>query len=657
MKLPDLFVNAVTTFDGKALTKGQKQITGFEKTVKNLAKSFGLAFSATAVVAFGKASVKAFAEDEKAAARLTQSVKNLGLGFEDARIKTFISDLEAAAGVADDVLRPAFQTLLQTTGSVARSQELLTLALDISAGSGVDAAEVAKDLSMAYLGQTKGLSKYNTGLTKTELTVAGFTKLQSKLTDQYSGQNAERLKTYAGRMEFLGVAAGNAQEIIGKGLVDALMILSGDTTVEELADSMKTAADNTSTLITNVAKLIKAINAPINVAAGGLAWFIEKTDKYADLIFAGDPSGFLTKPVTKTPGTGARSASPAGTFAASKARAKAEADATRRAKELLALTKKQQIADKNKLSLSKAAAVFDSTRISIAAALQATYDKETRLRLEALMAIEDDNGELALKKINELAALQKNADMAKLAGVTQISEKTLAALNTQLLTELKGINDSKMAESDKEAARQIAFGKYNAAITAAGELAAKESYSERVQIQLTEIARLASLSKTTSAALTLTKLRESEELSMIDRVAKAQAAADAARLKALQDYIALLGKVGSGGNTAGLTDSGVGSLIPAGATFNTVSEFAALTENLSSGVNAFDLFSTLTPDQQTGLGGYSPYMNYGSGYAQTYNININAGAIAAQDEFAGLIQDTIQRLNRGGDPLTTAGVL
>jgi len=40
-----------------------------------------------------------------------------------------------------------------------------------------------------------------------------------------------------------------------------------------------------------------------------------------------------------------------------------------------------------------------------------------------------------------------------------------------------------------------------------------------------------------------------------------------------------------------------------------------------------------------------------------YQITINAGAIASQDEFAGLIQDTIQRLNRGGDPLTTAGVL
>jgi len=144
---------------------------------------------------------------------------------------------------------------------------------------------------------------------------------------------------------------------------------------------------------------------------------------------------------------------------------------------------------------------------------------------------------------------------------------------------------------------------------------------------------------------------------MIDRVAAAQKKADEARLKALQDYIALLGKVGTGGNTAGLTSSGVGSLIPASATFSTVADFAALTEDLPANVSASDLFSTLTPDQQASLGGYSPYMNYGSGYPATYNINISAGVIAQQDEFTTLVQDTIQRLNRGGDPLTTAGFL
>jgi hypothetical protein len=44
------------------------------------------------------------------------------------------------------------------------------------------------------------------------------------------------------------------------------------------------------------------------------------------------------------------------------------------------------------------------------------------------------------------------------------------------------------------------------------------------------------------------------------------------------------------------------------------------------------------------------------GSNNSYTVTINAGAIASQDEFAALLQDTIQQLNRNGDPLTTAGV-
>jgi hypothetical protein len=43
---------------------------------------------------------------------------------------------------------------------------------------------------------------------------------------------------------------------------------------------------------------------------------------------------------------------------------------------------------------------------------------------------------------------------------------------------------------------------------------------------------------------------------MIDRIAKAQKAADDARLSALQAYIALLAKVGTGGGAAGLGGGG-----------------------------------------------------------------------------------------------------
>jgi hypothetical protein len=44
------------------------------------------------------------------------------------------------------------------------------------------------------------------------------------------------------------------------------------------------------------------------------------------------------------------------------------------------------------------------------------------------------------------------------------------------------------------------------------------------------------------------------------------------------------------------------------------------------------------------------------GNGNNYTVTVNAGAIASQDEFTALLQDTIQRINRNGDPLTTAGI-
>ena len=563
MKLPDLFVNAVTTFDGKALAKGQKQISGFEKSVKSLAKAFGVTLGVTAVAQFGKASVKAFADDQAAAVRLTKAVENLGLGFENSRITTFISDLEKSAAVADDVLRPAFQSLLSTTGSVTKSQDLLSLALEISAGSGVDAAEVAKDLSLAYLGQTKGLAKYNTGLSKTELTAAGFLTIQEKLTAQYSGQNAARLDTYAGKVGAVQIAYGNLQETVGGALIDAFAKLAGDTTTEDLTESVDNLADS----LASVVELAGAVATPfVNLAK----FFNDAAGSYVKLLYKVTGTAFRGNVADRQYGGAAADKYRAIEEAANaKARAKAEAEAAKRQKELIALQKKSALAEKNKLALTKASAVFDTERISIAAALRSTYDKETRLRLEALMAIAEDDGATALARIGELASFQKNADLERLAGVKTISSATLEAINTQLLKELGAINTSKMAEADKETARQIAFGKYNAAITAAGELVDKASYTERVQIQLTEIARLASLSKTDNAFITANKLREQAELDTIDRVAKAQAAADAARFASLQAYITALGTIAAptfgGGSTlsTAITKASVAAAIAA----------------------------------------------------------------------------------------------
>jgi hypothetical protein len=556
---------------------------------------------------------------------------------------------------------------------------MLNTALDISAGTGMDLVGATKILSQAYVGNLKGLRQLNLGLTQAELSSKSYLEIEKLIAIQYAGQSKNAADSYAGAVSRLKIAAEQASEQIGQSLVAALGTSSGG--MDKLIDKVDNAADSISGLITNTAYLSKELGNLFSSIPG--AGVLEDAGRALKNYLGRFSIGALRRNVDIV--LGRQGGFPQGVpqdlqnLRANTEKSKMDKEALKRQKELIALQKKAQLAEKNKLSLSKAAAVFDTNRISIAAALQATYDKETRLRLEALMAIEDDNGELALRKINELAALQKNADMAKLAGVTQISEATLSALNTQLLTELKVINDSKMAEGEKEQARQIAFGKYNAAITAAGELAAKESYSERVQIQLTEIAKLASLSKTSNAALTLTKLRESEELNMIDRVAAAQKRADDARLSALQTYINTLAKAGTGPSA---NAAAIQKMTPSEAEIalakEPVSVATSLTPAQISGIRyaaqAQDAYEkSLSQISLTnaiaqgslmqGLGSGLSLSSAASGAryaaqaAATYNININAGAIASQDEFTTLLQDTIQKINRDGDPLTTAGIL
>ena len=543
MALP--VINIGSKLDGKGFKQAETAADKLGKSVKNLGKAFGITFGATVLANYTKNAVKAFAENEKSAKRLTTVVKNLGLAFEVPQIERNLDDISAKYGYQGEVLREAFQKLIGVTASVAKSTELLNLSLSIAAGSGQDLLTVNQDLAAAYVGNTRGLRKYNLGLTQSELKTLKFEDAVALLTATFKGSAEAELGTYSGKMRVLGEAADNAQEIIGGGLVDALMILSGDSTVDELAKSMAELATNTSTALTNIAEFGRGVQDIIGPISRTLEKFIKVTQPFADLIFAGDPTGFLAKPRPRAGRSFEGGQDSVAEGKLQKQRAEALKKELANQKRLAAERAKAAQAEKNKISLSKAAAAFDSTRISIAAALQATYDKETKLRLEALMLIEEDKGDEALKKINELAKLQKNADLQRLAGVTEISSATLQALNTQLLTELKVINDSKMAEGNKELAREEAFKKYNAAITAAGTLMAKEAYSERVQIQLTEIARLASLSNTYNAAKTNSLLLESAELSMIDRVAKAQALADDARLKSLKEYAAALGGIGT----------------------------------------------------------------------------------------------------------------
>ncbi len=393
--MSNIRIDIASEFKDRGFKQAEKATTGLNNNLKALGKTLVGALSVREVYQFGKAAVNAFSEDEQAAIRLSQSLNNLGLAFEDMRVKQFISDLEAASGVLDDSLRPAMQSLLMTTGSVAKSQELLTLALDMSRASGIDVATVSKDLSKAYVGQSRSLSKYNTGLSQVELRTKSFAELQEFLNKQFAGQNAAFLETYAGKVSMLNVAYANMQETIGEGLVDAFEILSGDGGIGGGTKAMDVFGESIANVTRGIAELTRSFFTLQNYGSTVFDFF-KAVVKEGNIWDAFQSLGKNNKPLFFPTGG-------MGVTAEEKARAKAEALAAKRQKELLALTKKQVKAQQELNKKKKEEGIlgdiskrFDEERIQIAAALAGKVNEVEKLRLELMQAILDEDVKRAL---------------------------------------------------------------------------------------------------------------------------------------------------------------------------------------------------------------------------------------------------------------------
>ena len=72
----DLAIRIATTLDSTGINKADKAVKRFDKTVSKLGRNLGLTLGSAAMVAYGKAAVKAFAADEAAANRLASAVDN-----------------------------------------------------------------------------------------------------------------------------------------------------------------------------------------------------------------------------------------------------------------------------------------------------------------------------------------------------------------------------------------------------------------------------------------------------------------------------------------------------------------------------------------------------------------------------------------------------
>ena len=610
----DVRIDIAAQFVGKKAFKDAETASDrLTKNVKGLAKGLLAVYSAQKILSFSKAAVKAFAEDDKAAKALGTTLKNLGLAYGSniGTVNGFISRLEMQTGVLDDELRPAMDRLLRATGDVTKSQELLGLALDISAGTGRSLTQVSQSLQKAYLGQTQALGRLGVGLTKAELSSSSFEEIQARLATLFAGQAAASADTYAGSLAKLTVAGNNAKETIGKGLVDALVTASNSTSTDDLIKKIDRVAQSSANFTREAGEFIKITktifdfkNFSLFAPSGGLF---------------GDGKGFGNISMTVS----------------SQDTQRADAIAKKNAKELVKLTaaqaknqakilkdKQLQAAiDKANLALNKGNEVFDMDKIQIAAALTNQAEQLGKATSSAqVLQIANDTARLNVKQSilaleDAIAAKDEQAIVAATAKLNA-DLKVLGALTGQniKLQDIKSILDSLQPKD------LINLANLDAAIAKMMEL---------LRLQGTTTLTGTSGNRTSGNSTTVTPTPITTTTTAITD---------------------LMTGIGQNLKEFTILTNGLAPL------FQTVEDsgaFNALVNSYAGGaINPFNAGSF------RGMEGGSLFSSGAVGSRdRDINITIQANTIANPDELTNLIQNSLIQLNRRGDSLVQAGAL
>lgn len=215
-------LNILSEFDGSGIEKAKKQFSQLETSgqkaqflLKKAAIPATAALAGLGAVLFDAA--KGAMEDEQAQAILAQTLKNT-TGATDAQVKAnedWIKKQGQLIGVTDDELRPVLGRLTSQTHDITKAQELASLAMDVSTGTGKNLTTVTEALAKAAGGNTAALAKLSPELKAMAKEGASADEMMAALSGTFMGQAEIAGNTTAGGMKKLTTAIGEAKEGIG----------------------------------------------------------------------------------------------------------------------------------------------------------------------------------------------------------------------------------------------------------------------------------------------------------------------------------------------------------------------------------------------------------------------------------------------------------
>ncbi len=417
-------VPIIVSYNDKGTKQAVRGLGSLTKSFKNMGLTSKLSFAAatTAVTVFTKKAVTAALEESKAVAVLNNQLKNLGLAFAATGVNAYIDSLQRATGVSEDLLRPAFNSLIRATNDLGKAQQLLALSLDISAANGKSVEAVTMSLNRAYLGNTTALGRLGVGLTKVELKTLSFEQIQERLTKLFAGSAKAAVDTYAGSMAKLQIAATEASETIGFALIDGVTRLGDEKGIDSAAESMARLAAETGFVITGISVLADKISS--SKIGQAIDLFI-LTPLLSPLTLLGNLGrATVASEITATNRQSPRVAEQAAAKAA-KARKVEIADRTK----IVSLTKVQTANE-------RLARTFDLDAIQLAAALQGKLSKEDEARVKALQALKTEDKNDDFKALQDLDAAKRQSTFDEIARLKMIVEESKKA-NEEILADAR----------------------------------------------------------------------------------------------------------------------------------------------------------------------------------------------------------------------------
>lgn len=223
----------------------QKSVDKISDSLKTLGKTVVAAFAVDRIIAFGKASLKAFEEAEQAALKLSSAVSiNGGVAQDVDRLLKQADQLETKSIFSAEQIN-ALQTAALQFGLTADEVERLTpIVVDFASATGQDLNSAFGVIQAGVSGAEKGLRAYGVQLEEGAGKAQNYAAITEQLTKKFQGQAAAINETTSGQLKQLDDAWGDIQETVGAAIAPIVVGVSkAIRSVADFREASKTEAE------------------------------------------------------------------------------------------------------------------------------------------------------------------------------------------------------------------------------------------------------------------------------------------------------------------------------------------------------------------------------------------------------------------------------